>query len=190
MWTQNQMPLIGQNPDEINQRMEEISVEETGKVLPVLDRIAGGRPLSNILMPGEESLNIIRVQDAITNGATKYIQGLPGTETVIDSQIPANLLIISCPSIIQFESLILYVSLGADIKVNTSGGNTVYWVPQNTDFMISAASTANNTVYSDTIITIPLPRKRHKISYCWGWGTTNFGATLFASFIFINKETR
>lgn len=179
-----QVPLLGHIFSEIDQRLEEISLQETGMVLPSMDKIAGQRPLSTVLQPGEESINVVRVRDNITNAGTARYSGIPGTETVIDSVIPCNYLIVTCPIMSQLGALILYVSLGPDIRVKTAP-NT-FDIPDNADMVITSGSTSNNLAYYDPRIGIRLPRKRHVISYCWGWGELNIGSLVYASFIFQN----
>ena len=179
-----QVPLLGHNFAEIDQRLEEISLQETGMVLPSMDKIAGQRPLSTVLKPGEESINVTRVIDNLIIGATALYQGVPGTERIVDSVIPANRLTIACPIIPQIAKLILYVSLGPDIRVKINPG--IFDIPDNADFALTGGTAANDTAYYDPRVVIRLPRKRHVISYCWGWGATSFGSNVYASFIWEN----
>ncbi len=191
----NQTPMErGEYPDTagtelLNRKLEELTEAERFGVLPSLDRVAGSRPLSNILVPGEESMQIIRVRDTINNGATASENGLAGTEKLIDSVIPANYLIVSCPSVVALSQLVLYISLDNSIKVNSSSAAT-FRMPDNSDIVITASASANWYGIQHPQFSIPLPRKRHLISYCWGLGTLNFGAEVFASFIFLNMERR
>lgn len=191
----NQTPLErGEYPDTagtelLNRKLEDLTEAERFNVLPSLDRVAGSRPLSNILVPGEESMQIIRVRDYITNGATASENGLAGTEKLIDSVIPANYLIISSPSVIALNSLILFVSLDNSIKVNSSSAASFH-MPDNVDFALTANPSVNWYGIQHPQFSIPLPRKRHLISYCWGLGAVNFGSDAYASFIFLNLERR
>ena len=179
-----QVPLLGHTVAEIDQRLEEISLQETGMVLPSMDRIAGQRPLSTVLQPGGESINVTRVNNRVVVGGTALYQGVPGTERIIDSVIPANRLTIACPIIPQIAKLILYVSLGPDIRVKINPG--IFDIPDNADFALTGGTAANDTAYYDPRVVIRLPCKRHVISYCWGFGSTNFGVNAYASFIWEN----
>jgi hypothetical protein len=165
--------------------IEEKLLEDEPLSIPRNNLLAGQRPLSNILTPGEESINIVRIAQLLTNGATAYPNGIAGTETLVDSVIPANVLIISCPTLALAGAVYLYVSLGSGIRVVTSpiAGNFGV-TPDQTDLVLS--SYTNNSDVSPKYIKIRLPLKRHLISCAWGFGQTNIGMQVSASFIWLN----
>jgi hypothetical protein len=177
--------MILRDDHEMERLLEEKILEDEPISIPQNSIIAGQRPLSNILFPTEENINIVRINNYLVNGSTAYPNGIAGTETLIDSVIPANNLIISCPTLALAANLYLYISLGSGIKVVTSpiaGSSGV--TPDQTDLVLS--SYGANADISPKYIKVRLPLKRHLISCVWGLGSLNFGTQVAASFIWMN----
>ncbi len=163
--------------------LEEKYQSEIDMIIPKMDVVAGGRPLSNILAPGEENMNVVRI--------TGYGALANFGPFLVDSVIPANRVVISVPGAANPTNACYYISLGPNIGNPPATAFLANQLPDQTDIVLAQLYNGANP-YMPLLkpLILDLPRKRHLMSVCMS-NNFNAGSSPYAiSFIFLNLDRR